>query len=541
MKSTNSASRLLALALAATFGGSAFAADQTTPGWKSLFDGKSLKGWSCPEMKYWSVRDGAITAESTDEIPCAKNQFLTWELGEVDDFELKLKFRVFGSDSANSGIQVRSGRAEDGHYFGYQCDIDRGLNWLGAIYDEHMSRKSLATRGKSVTIDTLGRRSEKEIGDPAKLVEGVNLEEWNEYHITAVGNTLTARINGKVTSQVTDRQIGEFELKGLLALQIHSGPPMKVQFKDIQLKRLPLSDGRKKVVFLAGVPSHPARTHEHNAGCWLLAKCLNDYNSDKVLATVHHNMGWPEDPSAFDNADAVIIYSDGNAKHPLMDKAKMDLWTKIDQRGVGLGCIHYAVELPAGEPADGLRKFIGGVFEPYFSVNPHWVGKFDVKPTHPITRGVSSYSINDEWYYHMRFREREEGVTPILVSTPPNETRTDRWGHTHGGNEHVKKRMGMAEVTMWASENPTGSRGFGFTGSHFHDNWANDSHRKIVLNAILWTAKGNVPITGVPSSVSKEDMNSNLDKKPAPKPRKPKGKGKGKAKTGKAKPKAEKK
>ncbi len=503
-------------------------ADQSQPGWKSLFDGESLKGWSCPEMKYWSVRDGAITAESTDQIPCPKNQFLTWEHGEVDDFELKLKFRIFGSDSANSGIQVRSGRHEDGHYFGYQCDMDRGRNWLGALYDEHTGRRVLAPRGKSVTINPLGKRSEKELGDPAKLIAGVDPEKWNEYHIKAVGSTITVSINGTVTSQVTDNQNGERELKGLLALQIHSGPPMKVQFKDIQLKRLPLSDGRKKIVFIAGVPSHPARTHEHRAGCWLLAKCLNDYNSDKALAAVYYDNGWPEDPSAFDNADAAIIYSDGNARHPLMDETKMQLWSKIDKRGVGLGCLHYAVELPTGDPADTLRQFIGGVFETYFSVNPHWIGKFEVKPTHPITRGVSSYEINDEWYYHMRFRERAGGVTPILVSTPPDDTRTSRWGHHHGGNEHVKKRMGQPEITMWASENPTGSRGFGFTGGHYHDNWANASHRKVVLNAILWAAKGNVPVTGVPSSVSKEDMNTNLDKKPERKPKKPKGKAKAK-------------
>ncbi len=88
--------------------------------------------------------------------------------------------------------------------------------------------------------------------------------------------------------------------------------------------------------------------------------------------------------------------------------------------------------------------------------------------------------------------------------------------------------MGQPEITMWASENPTGSRGFGFTGGHYHDNWANASHRKVVLNAILWAAKGNVPVTGVPSSVSKEDMNTNLDKKPERKPKKPKGKAKAK-------------
>jgi hypothetical protein len=496
-------------------------ADQAAPGWKPLFDGKTLEGWSCPEMKYWSVQDGAITAESSEANPCPQNQFLVWQHGEVDDFELKLKFRIFGSDKANSGIQIRSAiKPEDGHLYGYQCDMDRAKGWLGALYDEHTGRRVLAPRGKSVSITPQGKRSEKDLGDPATLVEGIDVEQWNEYHIKAAGSVITISINGKVTAKVDDKEISGYDAKGLLALQIHSGPPMKVQFKDIQLKRLPLSDGRKKIVFLSGIPSHPPRTHEHRAGCWLLAKCLNDYNADKALATVYYDQGWPADQTAFDNADAVVIYSDGNAKHPLMEN--LELWSKIDKRGVGLGCIHYAVEVPTGDPADALRNFIGGVFETYYSVNPHWVGKFDIKPTHPITRGVAPYEINDEWYYHMRFREGMAGVTPILVSTPPDETRTFRWGHHHGGNAHVKKRMGMAETVMWASENPTGSRGFGFTGGHYHDNWANNSHRKVVLNAILWAAKGNVPVTGVPSSVSKEDLNTNLDNKPEKKPRKPK-------------------
>ncbi len=90
----------------------------------SLFDGKSLEGWSGDE-KFWHVADGAIVAESTSENPCTENTFLTWSLGEVDDFELRLKFRITGTDSANSGVQIRGSVREDGHVIGYQADIDQ--------------------------------------------------------------------------------------------------------------------------------------------------------------------------------------------------------------------------------------------------------------------------------------------------------------------------------------------------------------------------------------------------------------------------------
>ena len=133
-----------------------------------IFDGKSLDGWISSEHlnpdgsrkqpglqgtakpaaeSFWSVEDGAITARSTPDKPCKKNQFLVWQPGTVDDFELKLKYRIQGGASANSGIQIRSQIQPDGHMEGYQCDIDLAGKWVGAVYDEH-GRKLLADRGQ---------------------------------------------------------------------------------------------------------------------------------------------------------------------------------------------------------------------------------------------------------------------------------------------------------------------------------------------------------------------------------------------------------
>lgn len=478
---------------------------------RPLFDGKSLEGWKSPNMSYWSVQDGTITAECTDTNPAKKNQFLVWQHGEIDDFVLRLKFRIEGPPNANSGIQIRSEIKEDGHAIGYQADIDKQGTWLGAIYDEHTQRKMLAKRGQRTEINDQGDRKETQFADTNKLFGDVNTTEWNEYQITARGSHIQIHVNGKLFSEVIDHQSSEREYSGKLALQLHSGPPVKVQFKDIELKRLPLAEGRKKIVFLAGKPSHRPGDHEHNAGSWLLTKCINDSASELAQANVYYNNGWPADSTAFDNADAIIIYCDGGGRHLAIPK--MEEIKAMMADGIGLGCLHYGVEVPKGEPGDDFLEMIGGYFETYYSVNPHWDADFKKLPNHAITRGVKPYKIRDEWYYHMRFRPEMKGVTPILSALPPEETRTSRWGHHHGGNPFVAKNKGNEEVVMWASENDNGSRGFGFTGGHFHNNWANEDQRKVVLNAALWVAGAEVPKNGVESSISPEDLTVRLDDK----------------------------
>lgn len=202
----------------------------------SIFDGQSLNGWKAPNMSYWSVRDGAITAESTEENPCTRNQFLIWQGGEVADFELKLKFRL-AENQGNSGIQFRSKLTPTGDTSGYQADILPGGSWLGALCDENTSRETLvAPNGHKAVIAPDGKRTTSQLGDPVQLKAA---GEWNEYHISARGNHIVLTVNGQVSAEVLDNETGMFHLKGVLGLQLRSGPPMKVQFKDILLKRLP--------------------------------------------------------------------------------------------------------------------------------------------------------------------------------------------------------------------------------------------------------------------------------------------------------------
>jgi len=250
---------------------------------------------------------------------------------------------------------------------------------------------------------------------------------------------------------------------------------------------------KKKIVFLAGGPSHGYASHAHYAGCALLAKALNE-NMPSVDAVVYRN-GWPKDPKALDGAAAIVIYSDGGGGHPIIPH--LDELEPLMKKGVGLALLHYAVEVPKGKPGEKLLEWIGGYFEVDWSVNPFWKAEFKSFPDHPAARGLTPFTMNDEWYYHMRFRENMEGVTPILSAVPPDSTRGP--DGPRSGNPTVRARKGMPEHVGWVYQRPDGGRGFGFTGGHDHWNWANHSFRTAVLNGIVWAAGLEVPPGGVPS------------------------------------------
>lgn len=203
---------------------------------QQLFDGKSLTGWKALDMSYWSVRDSAITGESTPDNPCTSNQFLVWQGGDVSDFELKLKFRVTGN-GCNSGVQFRSQMKPNGLAVGYQADIYQSGPYLGGVCDELHSRNGpelLTANGSRTVIDESGKRSATPLDGKATMKpQG----EWNDYHITAKGQHIILRINGEVCSELIDKEKGHYDLKGILGLQLRSGKPMTVQFKDIYLKQ----------------------------------------------------------------------------------------------------------------------------------------------------------------------------------------------------------------------------------------------------------------------------------------------------------------
>ncbi len=203
-------------------------------GFIKIFNGADLTGWD-GDPRFWSVENGAITGRTSDSNRPQNNTFLIWRAGTVDDFELRLSYRIV---NGNSGIQYRS--KDRGHWVvsGYQADIESGKSYTGLLVEEG-GRFILAQRGQMTVVDSNGRvRVLSSLGSKEEIQAVVKGEGWNDYVIIARGNHLTHIINGRVAADVTDEQVDRRALSGILAFQLHVGPPMTVQFKDIRLKRL---------------------------------------------------------------------------------------------------------------------------------------------------------------------------------------------------------------------------------------------------------------------------------------------------------------
>ena len=210
---------------------------------KNLFNGKDLTGWDGAEA-FWSVQDGVITAKATAENPVPQNTFLIWKDGEVADFTLTLKYKMTPGDNkkfTNSGVQYRSNVIDAEKYIvgGYQADFEYGDTYSGILYEER-GRGILAKRGQKVVLKQ-GEEPGKpiievtgETGKSEDIQAAINKDDWNDYKIVAEGNHVQHFINGKLTIDVTD-ETAEAPKNGILALQMHSGPPMQVQFKDLIL------------------------------------------------------------------------------------------------------------------------------------------------------------------------------------------------------------------------------------------------------------------------------------------------------------------
>ena len=279
----------------------------------------------------------------------------------------------------------------------------------------------------------------------------------------------------------------------------------------IALGLSPSHGADKKIVLVAGSRSHGAGEHEFRAGCLVLQQCLNQVHG--IRAMVCSN-GWPNDVKVFDGAAAILIYADGGTGHPFIQSDRLQVIGRLMKKGIGLGAVHYGVEVPKNQGGPEFLEWVGGYFESYWSVNPTWEANFARLPVHPITSGVKPFKIRDEWYYHMRFPEGMHKVTPLLSAIPPESTRGRPGDNsTHGGNPEVQKHQGQPEHVMWCVERPDGGRGFGFTGGHFHQNWGDENFRKVVLNAVLWIARARIPKNGVESRLTPAQVAVNLDSK----------------------------
>jgi hypothetical protein len=276
----------------------------------------------------------------------------------------------------------------------------------------------------------------------------------------------------------------------------------------------------RKLVMIAGPVSHPPLMHEFKAGSMLLQKRLDVIPG---LKTVLITNGWPtkivdgkkvDDNSVFEGADAVFIYADGGGSHIAVQKDRLEVLRALAKKGVGIGMAHYAVEVLAEKGGAEWMDWIGGYYETKFSCNPIWDADYKSLPEHPITRGVKPFHTKDEWYFNMHFRDGKAGVKDILVATPSDAVRDGPYVSPKGPYEHIQAAKGRPETMMWAVERADGGRGFGFTGGHYHRNWQNEDQRRLMLNALVWLVKLEVPKGGIDSApVSDTEVMQNLDEK----------------------------
>ncbi len=209
-------------------------------GFEPIFDGKSLDGWEY-DPKYWRAENGILIGEVTPETILKQNTFIIWKGGTPADFELKVDFRI--SDRGNSGINYRSARVTDATNApfalrGYQADIDGPNQYTGQNYEER-GRRFLAMRGQIVRVDPDTKpRIMGAVGDKDELAKVIKKDDWNSVRIIARGNVVTHIINEHVMSIVVDDDPQGRTFDGLIGVQVHVGPPMKVEYRDFLLKRL---------------------------------------------------------------------------------------------------------------------------------------------------------------------------------------------------------------------------------------------------------------------------------------------------------------
>jgi len=270
-----------------------------------------------------------------------------------------------------------------------------------------------------------------------------------------------------------------------------SGVPLEVDTPDSKLT---------KIVLVAGRQSHGPGDHEFFAGTAIL---MNMLKQTPGVFPVMARDGWPKNEKIFEGAKAVVFYMDGGGGHPIIQAKHKEVVQKLMDQGVGFVNLHYAVEYPKAQ-SEAVLDWLGGYYETGFSTNPHWVANFKSMPEHPVTRGVKPFDIKDEWYFNIRFAPEGKGVTPILKATPPD---------TERGTPDAKKFPGREEIVAWTFDRGNGGRSFGFTGGHTHKNWGEESFRRLVVNAILWTAKIEVPKDGAKVDLDPADLQKNMDRK----------------------------
>ncbi len=423
--------------------------------WRSLFNGKDLSGWQATGF----AGGGEVEVKN----------------GEI----------VLGAGVALTGIHRTNDLLRTNYEILLRSKKIDGNDFFSAmtfpVKDSHCTFVTGGWGGALVGISSLDGMdaSENETTAFYKFEKG---KEY-EFKVRVTDRRIQGWIDGDkvVDAVIADRRIsmraGEIELSmpfGIASFQSIGA------IKEIKIRPIPA--GIKKISFLAGKKSHGPGEHDYEKGLRRLKDEIENRTGLIAVDTSLHLEGWPVDEEDIADSDTIVAYCDGSdhdlLRHPLI---KHDRWKALDRlmkRGVGLVCLHYTVFAPNDPVGPRILDWLGGYFDYQSGNTPNkWFSKIETRefetflatPAHPIAQGVRPFKIKEEYYFNMKFPEDKSRVTPILTFDP--------------------EKKDWSKVVGWATERADGGRGFGYTGGHFHANWDNDDVRRLIVNAILWTAK----------------------------------------------------
>lgn len=266
-------------------------------------------------------------------------------------------------------------------------------------------------------------------------------------------------------------------------------PPKRVPLDGLPIEVAPADPAAAKIVFIAGGNVFKPGEHAYVDGCRVLMDLVAQTRGTAPVLAID----WPKKPETLRGAKAVVLFFDGADKHAALAEEHLPEFQQVVDSGAGLVALHQGVDLPAAFHERG-RDWFGGVWEKGYSQRAHWVHKYDAFPEHPITRGVTPFTIDDGYLFRLRFVPERKGITPLLRTVAPTKP--------------VKLEDGSEDIVGWAFERAKGGRTFAFTGGHLHRSLAEEGYRRLLTNGILWSAGQEIPAGGVPVQIEPAALKS---------------------------------
>ena len=429
--------------------------------WQSIYNGKNLEGWE------------AIQYAGPGEVKI--------EGGNIH----------MGMGVALTGIRYTNELPKTNYEISVTAKKIEGQDFFAAITfpvkDSHATFVNGGWGGALVGISSLDRMDASE--NETTTFYKFEKNKWYHFVVRVLDNKIQAWIDNE---KVVDINIAEREVS-MRPGEIEASVPFAISnyqttgaIKEVKIRRIPANV--KKFAFLAGKKSHGPGEHEYEQGLRLLQREIEQNSGLVAVDTDFHLMGWPVDETDLNDADTIVIFCDGSDHnrddHPIV---KYERWRQLErhmERGAGLVCIHYTVFVPNEEVGPKFLEWLGGYFDYQSGSGENkWFSKIETRdyevklpnPNHPICNGVEPFKVKEEFYFNIRFPESKDRLTQIASFDP--------------------EKKDWSKVVGWAYERDNGGRSFGYTGGHFHSNWENDEVRRMLLNAILWTAKVEPPKT----------------------------------------------